>query len=202
MSQLILDMGSGNTCKNDKKIIETMIRQVAEIATDKHEVILKWQLFQNAPPNIPLTKESFEYAYRLGNNLCFKTTSSVFDVWSMKYLMGFDVPFVKIACRPELYELAKYSSIPVYVSTSETGIEMENVLLLACIPEYPATIEQYENTFNTVELNCISDHTVGWKLYHKYQPQIIEKHYVHERNADNPDAGPFAVTQKELACIM
>jgi len=199
---LILDMGSANTCKNDKRIIERMIREVGEVASDRHEVILKWQLFYNAPPNIPLTFESFRYAYTLADHLCFETTASVFDIESMRFLMGFRVPFVKIANRPDLYHLAKHSTVPVYLSSALSGFNIPNTLTLACISKYPATLEDYELSFNAEDMHHVSDHTAGWGLYRKWYPSILEKHFVHERSDSNPDAGPFAVTPKELAEVM
>jgi sialic acid synthase SpsE len=194
----ILDMGSGNTCQNDTRIIERMIREIAEIDKGVNKVILKWQLFNSAPPNIPLTHESFKYAYDLAERLCFETTSSVFDLDSMRYLMQFNVPFVKIANRPDLYELEKHSTVPVYISTSQSGLHIDNAVMMACVSKYPADIEDYEKAFNYKDMEVVSDHTVGWGLTHKYFPRIIEKHYVHERLPNNPDAGLFAVTQIEL----
>jgi sialic acid synthase SpsE len=202
MSQIVLDMGSGNTCQNDKIIIEKMIRAVADADTGKHEIILKWQLFESAIPNIPLTYKSFEYAYKLAMNLCLKTTASVFDISSMRFLMGFNVPFVKIACREELYYLSKYSTVPVYISTANGAIELPDCIKLACVPKYPATIEEYESHFTKKELRRISDHTVGWRMFNKYRPEIIEKHFVHVREPGNPDAGPFAVVPSGLKDIL
>lgn len=198
---IILDMGSGNTCRNDRRIVERMIRDIAQFCTNK-VVVLKWQLFKEAPPNIPLDHECFKYAYDLAWKLGYITTSSVFDIESMRYLMQFDVPFVKIACRPDLYELAKYSTKPVYVSTAQSGLDLPGEVHLACVRKYPATIEEYEKHFTASDLLRVSDHTVGWELYYKYRPEVIEKHFVHERVPDNPDAGPFAVTPDQLAEVL
>jgi len=198
---IILDMGSGNTCRNDKSIVRRMIESVAQFDTDL-EVILKWQLFRDAPPNIPLDRECFKFAYDLAWKLGYPTTSSVFDLDSLRYLMGFDVPFVKIACRPDLYELAKYSTRPVYLSSAISGFNIFNTVTLACIRQYPATLWDYELSFTPAELDHVSDHTIGWELYHKYKPSIIEKHFVHERDPANPDAGPFAVTPEQLAEVL
>jgi hypothetical protein len=116
--------------------------------------------------------------------------------------MGFKVPFVKIANRPELYYLAGYSTVPVYVSTAQSGLDLPYDVNLACISKYPATIEDYESTFTDDELKYVSDHTPGWELMERHHPYIIEKHYVHERRLDNPDAGPFAVTPTELKEVL
>jgi sialic acid synthase SpsE len=203
MAQIILDMGSGNTCKNDVGEVEKMIDAIAGRDIGAHNIVLKWQLFNSAPPNVPLDREIFRAAYEIAKAKGLKTTASVFDADSMRFLMGFDVPFVKIACRPELYALAELTSKPVYISTAQTGMRLlgKTVIQLACVPKYPATIEDYEKEFTKAELLYISDHTVGWRLYNKYRPQIIEKHFVHVREPGNPDAGPFAVTPKEITWL-
>ena len=202
MSLFVLDMGSGNTCKNDRKIIDRMIHEVADVDTGRHDIILKWQLFKSAPPNVPLEWDAFRYAYEVADRLCFRTTSSVFDLESLRFLMGFDVPFVKIANRPDLYQLAEYSTVPVYISTSQSGYNIKDAVMMACISEYPATLEMYENAFTKDELRFVSDHTEGWDLYTKHDPIVIEKHFVHVRDLGNPDAGPFSVTPTQLAEVL
>lgn len=198
---IILDMGSGNTCHNNRRIVDLMIREIAQFYTNEM-VVLKWQLFKDAPPNLPLDHDCFKYAYDLAWRLGYQTTSSVFDIESMRYLMQFEVPFVKIANRPELYDLAQYSTRPVYVSTAQSGLDLPGEIHLACVSKYPATIEEYEANFTRADLLRVSDHTVGWDLYHKYNPEIIEKHYVHIREEGNPDAGPFAVTPDMLEEVL
>jgi hypothetical protein len=46
---IILDFGSGNTCRNDKGIVKDMIQSLGQ----REGIIIKWQLFQHLPPNIP-----------------------------------------------------------------------------------------------------------------------------------------------------
>ena len=94
MSLFILDLGSGNSCRNDKNIIERMLKDIAEVDEGVNDIVLKWQLFKSAPPNIPLEPEMFKYAYDMAERLCFETTSSIFDIESLRYLMTFKVPFV------------------------------------------------------------------------------------------------------------
>lgn len=198
--KLILDLGSGNSCKNDKGIVREMIDAIASVSTRKDDIILKWQLFESAPPNIPLERDVFDYAYDYAYGR-FKTAASVFDESSLEFLQEYDVPFIKIACRPELYILAVkidncLMSVPLPLTIS-AGEQM------ACVSKYPATIEDYEKAFPYRMLkSAISDHTIGWDLYNKYKPQIIEKHFVHTRDSGNPDAGAFAVTAEELKEIL
>jgi sialic acid synthase SpsE len=202
MSKIILDCGSGNTCKNDCRLISELIWKIASADSGKHDVILKWQLFEDAPPNIQMTHEAFRFAYSLAERLGYETTASVFDKPSLDFLLSFKVPFVKIACRPSLYELAHDIDIPVYMSTNQSGAKLDCEVQLACIPKYPAMVEEYEHTFTADELGYISDHSVGWDLYKRYNPAIIEKHIVHTRDPGNPDAGPFAITPDQLAEVM
>lgn len=211
--KLILDCGSGNTCKNDTAIVREMIDTIHDIDTGKHEIILKWQLFESAPPNIPLERDVFDYAYRYASELGYETTASVFDESSLEFLQGYDVPFIKIACRPDLYYLADkidncYVSIPAWLlGMHDLYLTMTSiyngVFFMACISKYPAIISDYEKAFPPRLLkSAISDHTIGWDLYNKYKPAILEKHFVHKREADNPDAGAFAVTAEELKEIL
>ena len=212
MSQIILDMGSGNTCQNNWDIAKKMIDTVAEIDTHKHEVIFKYQLFEKAEPNIPLYRDIFARAYTYTESLGYQTTSSVFDIHALNYLLMWDIPFVKIPCRPELYWLI--GEIPrkymVYVSI-ENLIYYElyqNYFIgardveMACVPKYPAKIDEYEEMFDTELGEAISDHVKGLSLWYIFEPEIWEKHFCLEHDDKNPDAGDFAITPEELKEIL
>jgi sialic acid synthase SpsE len=69
---------------------------------------------------------------------------------------------------------------------------------MACIRDYPADIANYTKRFTFREMVYVSDHTVGWELYRMANPRILEKHLCPDREADNPDSGPFAVIPEEL----
>lgn len=202
MAQFIIEMGSGNTCRNDVGKVREMIDAVADVDTGKHEVVMKWQLFETALPNEPLLWSTFAYAYGYAWERGYQTTASVFDVSSLAFLERFDVPFVKIANRPKLYYLARMTEKPCYVSVRVgygfVGVPPSEVL--ECVSSYPATVEDYEAA-GRLPVN-ISDHTPGWDLYHRAQPAIIEKHFVLEHDPDNPDGGPFAVTPEQLAEVL
>jgi len=209
MAKIILDMGSGNTCRNDRKAVALMIDAVRRVDSHARQIIFKWQLFQSAPPNIPLERSIFDWAYNYAWAAGYETTSSVFDVPALDFLLTYKIPFVKIACRPELYELAYTipDEMPIVVSfpSGEVADEvgLANCVYLCCIPQYPASIEDYESRFSPETLSAgISDHTVGWELFRKYKPEIIEKHFCIEHCQFNPDGGPFAVTAAELSEVM
>jgi hypothetical protein len=208
MGMIILDFGSGNTCKNDYKYIERMVDELKAADTGKHEVVIKWQLFTKAGDNIPLQVTRFDHAYDYAKQQGYQTTASVFDAESLDYLLRFDIPFVKIANRPDLYWLAGEvpRKIPVYLSCDAHQFScfawVNGDIPLACISEYPATMKQYENEFGAMlHWGRISDHTTDFTLYHKYKPETYECHYKLE-DSTGLDAGDFARTPEQLAEIL
>jgi len=191
MSQIILDMGSGNTCKNSVDYAYKMIDAVAAIDSHKHEVIFKWQLFKDEPPNVPLDHLVFGRAYAHAKGLGYKTTSSVFDKESLDFLLNFDIPFVKIACRPRLYWLIGEMprKIPVYISWDGKQVApMGSYTRMFCVPAYPADLKDYRDG----EL-AYSDHVKGLKLWNKWHPDIWEKHFILEDDPNNPDCAGHAI---------
>ena len=109
---IILDFGSGNTCKNDREIIKKMIDGLDILSYEfKKRIIIKWQLFEEAGDNVHLCRSSFDFAFAYGRAMGYKTTASVFDKDSLLRLLAiteFDIPFVKIANSKELYYLGDY----------------------------------------------------------------------------------------------
>jgi sialic acid synthase SpsE len=208
---IVLDFGSGNTCRNDIGTIKQMLDELKKVDTGKHEIVIKFQLFKEAGENIPLDRKIFEQAFKYASKLGYRTTSSVFDLDTLKFLLQFDVPFIKIANRRELDTLIgeiprKMLVMVSYGSTDELKVApLGNMQRLLCVSEYPAGIEDYEKAFDiSYYVSCgygISDHTVDFELWHKYQPQIVEWHYKIE-DSDGLDAGPFARTPAQLRKIL
>ena len=214
---IILDFGSGNTCKNDPDYILRMIDELDAVDSRKHEVIIKWQLFERSiGENRVLQSWAFSHAYNYAATKGYKTTASVFDKEALKFLLGFDIPFVKLANRPDLYWLAEEvpRRIPVYISYSDLNyidwnFYRYNIFPLLCVSEYPTTMEKYVETFSgdynmryLMGYGCgISDHTTDFTLYHKYKPSIYECHY---KLADStgPDSGDFARTPEQISEIL
>jgi sialic acid synthase SpsE len=206
MSTIILDFGSGNTSKNDKSYIKRMYDELKTVDTGKREIIVKWQLFENWYGNVPLSHESFDYAYDYGKSLGYKVTSSVFDKESLNFLLGFDPCFVKIANRKNLYWLIGQIPRKITVIASCNNINQvfdfeENVIPMVCVSEYPALIEKYDEIPNIACTRAISDHTTNWDLFNKYQPDILEIHYKLEDSV-GLDAGDFARTPAILSEIL
>ena len=209
MSKIILDFGSGNSCRNDKAIIKRMYDELKVVDTGKYEVIIKWQLFEDWYGNTPLTHEAFDYAYQYGTSLGYKVTASVFDKPSLDFLLQYDVPFIKIANRRELDwmigEIPRKTLVYVsYGNEKDLNKAPRDIRPLICASKYPATIEQYEAIFTTGQafrLVAISDHTTNFGLWYRYQPQIIEWHYK-LKDSVGLDAGEFARTPEQLAEIL
>lgn len=202
---IIIECGSGNTCQNDLKKVEDMIDAIADIRGEK-EIVIKWQLFKDIPPNISLKRDVFRHAFEYAAELDIQTTASVFSLDDLNFLLTFDPQFIKIACRTELYKLARYvHDRPIVISypaIAEMG-KRKLVKPLCCVPYYPATVEMYGRNFTPGWLaQGISDHTAGFDLYHKYQPEIYEKHFVLRHDKNNPDGGVFAATPKEWEEIL
>lgn len=213
MSKIILDFGSGNTCKNNINYAKKMIDELKRVDSGKHEVIIKWQLFKQAGNNIPLVRNVFAKVYEYAKKQGYKTTASVFDKGSLEFLLQFDIPFVKISNNRKLDWLIGEvpRKIPVYVSYDNsdelTGIVIgyENVRCLLCVSKYPATSEDYEKRLQWIGLmyrgNAFSDHTINFKIWYKYQPAIIEWHYKLP-DSTGLDAGPFARTPEQLSEVL
>jgi hypothetical protein len=114
-----------------------------------------------------------------------------------------DIPFLKIACRPKLYDLMGWvpRRIPIYCSVEDWNHTCEwnfNIVWLFCVPEYPASATKYLKT----GYKSISDHSIGLKVYNAIKPKIWECHYVLEHDENNPDAGAFAKTPKDLEAVL
>jgi sialic acid synthase SpsE len=219
MSEIILDFGSGNTCRNDLSIAIQMIDELNSIDTEKHDVIIKWQLFKQAGDNIPLQQDVFDFAYHYAKKYGYETTASVFDQESLDFLLKYDVPMIKIANRRDLDWLIGEipRKIKIYISDTNDfnycDLDSNNITKFCCVSKYPATIEDYEeewainfeisvNMYSRNKLKkAVSDHTSNLELWNKYQPEIIEWHYKLE-NSTGLDAGSFARTPQQLAEVL
>jgi sialic acid synthase SpsE len=202
---IILDFGSGNTCKNSIDYVKRMIDELKKIDNGKHEVIIKWQLFEQAGANIPLEMPVFDYAYKYAKEKGYSTAASVFDLNSLWYLLHYDVPFVKLANNKSVYELAgeiprKLHIIKSVSKPDELSLPEHNTTKLACVSEYPAPTEKYIKVFGH-RLSRISDHTTDFLLWNRFKPSIIEWHYKLS-DSTGLDAGQFARTPEQLKGIL
>jgi sialic acid synthase SpsE len=202
--EIILDLGSGNTCRNSIEYGKRMIDEITKVDNKKHDLVLKMQLFRDQPPNEHLKKNVFAAMYDYSKIKGYKMTASVFDLESLKFLLTFkDLPFIKIACRPELYWLIGEipRKMPVYMSLSLKDYWQkaypDDITQLFCVPKYPAKTTDYKLP-TADHASCISDHTIGLDLLKEARPTIWECHFVLEHDDNNPDGGPWAKTPTEL----
>ena len=197
MAEIILDVAP-NTFKNDLYYFDKMVKFIKKIDTNKYDIIFKTQMFgglsEAAKVNIRLDNSLLKEMNIICEGYGYKFTSSVFDYYSLVCLLGagFPVPFVKLACRPELYYLSAHipRGIPIYMSVDTRKFSSVNALnqeieilakrrkmilrdqgiegakFLLCVPEYPCKESDYQfNLFN----RSISDHTEGLKLFDRWE---------------------------------
>jgi sialic acid synthase SpsE len=215
MAKIILDLGSGNTNKNNWDYTKRMYDELKAVDTGKHEIICKWQLFEKAGDNIPLTHDCFNYAYEYGTSLGYKVTASVFDKNSLDFLLGYDVPFIKIANNrkldyligeiPRKYKICvsigEYNPAIPYFNDS-WAFPLQHDICLRCISSYPAKYDDYITIFSPSQLHGgISDHTTCFSLFRKFEPAVIEWHYGLS-DSTGLDAGPFMKTPKQLSEVL
>jgi sialic acid synthase SpsE len=206
---IILDFGSGNTCRNSEEYGKKMIDSLAEVDS-KRQCVIKWQLFREAGENQSLDVRLFHTYYYHARQLGFRTTASVFDKFSVEYLLEFEIPFIKMANTPIIHErklmeliprgvmvLSSYSD-PASIPSQVWDYGTTKDRMMACVSKYPATIEEYETKFSPPELTRgISDHTTTLELVRKYRPYYYECHYKLE-DSTGLDAGEFARTPDQI----
>lgn len=185
---LILEMQDGGMSQNSKTTVKQMIDSVVNNIPPNINLIFKWQLYQKIKTYVeimPLKHEIFEFAHEYAANLGYETTASVFDQESLSYLQQFKVPFIKLACKTNLYDFRKnmwsldgnYKTVISVENKNDFATMVTSGSLLCCVPKYPAAISEYESEFGELLYYGISDHTVGLDLYNKYKPIIFEKHF-------------------------
>jgi sialic acid synthase SpsE len=190
-----------------------MTDSIMALDQKKHEIVFKWQLWRDHPEGSPPDLEElrwslFEYAYSYAHNKGYATTASVFDAAALKFLLSFEIPFVKIAGRSAFYPLIDFvpRGVPVLVSASDysTGealYSLWNVDVMYCISQYPASKTLYETTFGGGLYRGISDHTDSVELWHEYRPLVYEKHLKLE-DSTGYDAKAHAVLPEAFGTIL
>ena len=163
----------------------------------------------------------FAVAYLYAKWHGYKTSASVFSKDDLYYLQdNFEVPFIKIANRPELYKLIKYVSeeIPIVVSIHNTYMidilqakyPERPLIFLMCISKYPQNYTEqmllkteYESWFGHNLDIGISDHTGTVELFKEYDPRWAEYHFVLEQGMGNDPYGTaFCITPDDLREIL
>lgn len=210
---IILDFGSGTTCKNDHAEVVKMIDGLAAVDTGKHEIIIKWQLFRDVfyqGAKLPeLDQDVYLFAKDYAESCGYDTTASVFDKASLDFLLSTNPPFIKIAARPDVYPLMASIPYDMDIIVSAPSVEDHDLLVgrpcvkavLCCVPDYPADPTVYENQFSGLLHYGISDHTEDFYLFNKYRPLYAEFHYKLE-DSTGLDAQDFARTPDQLSEVL
>jgi len=125
--QIILDLGNASSHGNNIRLFYDMVDAVSRIDTKKHDIVFKTQIWKEGNPLIDKRLKStsnaaFSCLYDYCKASGYQCTSSVFDNDSKGFLLGYKVPFIKIACVKDCYNLIDedqtyYVSVPDY----ETG---------------------------------------------------------------------------------
>ena len=218
--KIILDLGSGLTCKNELYQVRKMIQAVHDVDNRKHEIILKWQLFTEWGDLPPLHHGIFGAAYDIARQHGYATTASVFDWESAKFLSHFKVPFIKIACVQEVYDAGWVPSSTLFGWWAKQMVVSipdpneynrlknckfrDNANFLCCIRKYPAHPIEYETTFSGLlhyGLSDHTDHTMDFYLVKKFQPYIYETHFCIDGQTGD-DTGPHALRPNQLAELL
>lgn len=197
---IILDLGNGSVCQNKLDYIKDTIDAVAEVDKER-ECILKWQLFLNIDGKRAMRRDMFDYAYDYANGLGFITTASYFDYDSYLFLLGYDIPFIKIANQNFLRRGLDptFDGSVISVPNNET-FEMyvkKGFKVMCCVSDYPAKNSDYDIFDEAYLMAGISDHTDNLGLYSRFKPEIYEKHFVLEKTTW-PNPRVYALRPKHL----
>jgi sialic acid synthase SpsE len=196
---IILDLGSGNSCRNSIDYAFRMVKAVVDLSLS--DVVIKWQLFKREGDNVPLSLEVFERAFKYAATWGIRTTASVFDKDSLDYLLTFPVPFVKLANKVSSQILIKDipDDVPIILSTDKPDYKSARKLtdVIYTVSKYPAEEKDYDK-FGDKLKQGLSDHTVNWKLYQRFKPAIYECHFKLKDTTGN-DAGAFARLPEQFA---
>jgi sialic acid synthase SpsE len=181
---IILDLGNGSVCQNKKDYIKDTIDAVAEVDVDR-VCNLKWQLFVAMDGKTAMRRELFEWAYQYADELGFRTTASYFDFDSYMFLLGYDIPFIKIAnqsfLRRSLDATFHGSVISVPDNILFEKYVKKGFKVMCCVSKYPADNADYDSFKEEYLMAGISDHTDNLELFHRFKPEIYEKHFVLEK---------------------
>jgi sialic acid synthase SpsE len=188
--RLVLDPGSthGNSMAN--------IEELITLCTDVHAA-LKFQLFENIPPNIATNRKFFEQACQLckAPGMC-EIFASVWDEPALDLVNKMGCSSVKFAYSQRyntgLIQKALRSFERIYISYGWNDIIQEDpsIIPLYVIPEYPVL---YKVDFSSIfpRFAGFSDHTIGYSQTVdaiKAGARVIEKHVHPTKCTECPDA--------------
>lgn len=194
MMHIAIDPGSTHMGKKE------YIQELIETSKACGASSVKFQLFPNLSEftytgNIHMPFDLFEYAYNVGESAGIPVTASVFGEEELKFLLGFDVPYIKFAfAQRKMWrrmEMVHKKGIPVVVTT--TLWDWYDFPVTKLITAYHDTKTLYPNPYLMdfsglfpVRFQGYSDHSIGWSnaiRAHNAGSVWLEKHMM----LDKPD---------------
>ena len=167
---------------------------------------IKFQLFKNIPPNIPIPYEWFPDLVAYGKNLNIEVFASVFDNEALEITSKHckSIKFAYSQRHAKLHDLPNKINTDIYVSGDVMTAFAPNVIKLYCIPLYPVPyVINFEGIFD--RFDGFSSHCLG--IYQDIEAvnqgcRIIEKHFTLDRkNIACPDHN-FALKPNQLSRLV
>jgi len=185
-------------------------KELIDLATEANCWAIKFQLFQDLPPNIELPREWWGdlVEYAKGKIILF---ASAFDMGAIELLKTYSSPYVKFSFSHRKWwrgieKARKFSKVIVSCSPYDSHFYPKDIIRLFCVPKYPVThMIDHKKIYKRYPFDGFSDHTLS---YHQtfiaiaQGAKIIEKHIT----LDHPDIKCpdhyFALRPKELHKMM
>jgi len=191
--KIILDPGS--THNNDRTNCIDLITNAALVGANA----IKFQLFKNIPPNIPLDYEMVPMLKDYCDEAGIEFFASVWDTEGFELLDQLGCKSIKFAHSQRnspLIQRALDTFENVYVSMDYMDFPIEGCINMFCIPQYPCVNEiNFEGIFPRFQ--GFSDHTLGFTQTTKAVKagaKHIEKHFkLEDADMRIPDSR-FALT--------
>ena len=201
MPKIIVDPGSTHMGKLE------YAKELIDLAAHYNCYAIKFQLFKDAPPNIPLPREWWGelVKYTRGKINIFASC----DDWeAIDLLKPYFPRHVKFAfSERHNFERIEYANTFSKVIVSCPLLEVNNYpncIKLFCIPEYPVVYNiDFHGLFKYFD--GFSDHTLGFRQTLKaveYGAQYIEKHITLDHNDINCPDHMFALKPDEFGRLM
>jgi sialic acid synthase SpsE len=167
---------------------------------------VKFQLLskeQGVSGNIGMDWEWMPELMALGKEKGVEVFASVFDFTGISFLVGIGCKSIKFSYRQAYNVSLALHMIPkdttVYASYDAMSADIQDVVKLYCIPEYPVRyVVDFEGLFP--RFDGFSDHTLGFRQTIRAAEagaRVIEKHFQGDWYSDCPD-GRFALKPTQL----
>ena len=185
-------------------------KELIDLATECKCYAIKFQLFQDLPPNIELPREWWGELIQHAKGK-IKIFASAFDMGAIELLKEHKSPYVKFSFSQRKWwrgieKARKFSKVIVSCSPHDSHYYPKDVIRLFCIPYYPVAYKiDFKEVFRRYPFLGFSDHTLG---FHQTisaitnGARIIEKHItLDHKDIKCPDHF-FALKPKELKQMM